>query len=82
MCNSFAMGYIVNYNSELFPVSVRGFSLGLSLFIGRLLMSIFPFMNSLLDSYNLHRLSPIILSSFVTLLLSFTLPETNANGLI
>ena len=76
MCNSFAMGYIVNYNSELFPVSVRGFSLGISLFIGRLLMSMFPFVNSLLDKYDFHRLSPAIPSTLLTLVFALTLPET------
>lgn len=76
MCNSFAIGFIVNYNSELFPASIRGFTLGLALFMGRLLMSVFPFMNSLLDSFDLHRLTCLIPFTFVTMMLCYKLPET------
>ena len=76
MNNSFAYGYIINYNSEIFPVYVRGFTLGISLFIGRLLMSVFPFVNNLIDVLKIHRLSPVLPFTFVTFLLCFALPET------
>ena len=76
MCNSFAMGYLMNYNNELFPSSVRGFSLGLSLFLGRMLMATFPFINGFLDKHDFHRLSPSIPFCIVCLLFCFVLPET------
>jgi hypothetical protein len=75
------MGYLINYNNELFPVSVRGFSLGSALFMGRMLMSVFPFMNSMLDAADLHRLTPVVFSSLATLIISLTLPETQVKKL-
>ena len=76
MSNSFGMGYIVNYNNELFPSSVRGLSLGLALFIGRLLMSTFPYVSLLTDKLSIHRLAPAIPFSLLALVFSCFLPET------
>lgn len=76
LCNTFALGYLIYYNNELFPVSIRGFTLGLSFFVGRMLLGFFPFMNTFLDNHDLHRLTGLIPLSLVALLFALKLPET------
>jgi hypothetical protein len=72
----FQYGTIFSYVAELFPTHIRGFALGTSVLVGRIMSSLSSYMIFFTDSYNLHPLATTLITSTIALPLSMYLRET------
>ena len=76
LIGSYTVGYIYTYNTELFPSTVRGFSVGLFTFVANASSSMIPFIGQATDSLKIHFLSSFLPFSLLAFGGSFLLPET------
>lgn len=69
-------GHIYVYASELFPSSVRGFSVGLFTIVANVVASFVPYFGLLARRLGVHFLSLFVPLCFCVFLASLPMPET------
>ena len=73
---TYGYSYVFQYNSELFPSHVRGFTIGSATLVSNFVSAGVPFLGSLVEARGIHFVSiltPFALLAFVG---AFILPET------
>ena len=70
------MAYIFLYNVELFPSNVRGFTMGIMIFLFNMISTSIPFMGILTDKLHLHFMTCLLPYGLIAFIGSFKLPET------
>ena len=78
-CINYAM--IFNYCSELFPTKIRGLTLGICIFFGRLMIVFAFYVQRLTDHFQIHPMIGTIFGSIVVMPISLFMPETLNTGI-
>jgi hypothetical protein len=76
MMTSVGYGYLMSYNSEIYPTQFRALTIGTALFIARIFAAITPFIIHLANLINVH---PMVFASLIAVvILPFltVMPET------
>lgn len=73
---SIAAAYLYNYNSEIFPTRLRGFTFSIALGFGRILTALTPFVIDLADSLRIHSLCFVLITAVPCLIIIRYMPET------
>ena len=76
LLTSIGYGYLYTYNSELFPTEIRGFTISISLCLGRILTATSPFLIDLADDWEMHPMVWCGLTSLLLIPFLFVMPET------
>ena len=81
MMVSIGYGYLFIYNSEIYPTKIRGLTMGLSLFIGRIFGAFTTYVMDIEESLHIH---PLVFASLLCIIIIPFLPfmpETKNRGL-
>lgn len=70
------MPLVFQYCAEIFPSTVRAFTLGIVAFISRELCSMIPFVITFTEKLEIHFVSVYLFLGLLGLLAHFVLPET------
>ena len=66
MMVSVGYGYLMNYNSEIYPTKFRALTIGSALFVARICTAIVPFVIHFADLIKIH---PMVFSSIMAIIL-------------
>ena len=78
-CINYAL--IFNYCSELFPTKIRGLTLGICVFFGRMMIICAFYLQTLTDYFQIHPMVGTIFGSIIVLPISLIMPETVGTGI-
>lgn len=79
LCVNYAL--IFNYCSELFPTKMRGMTLGICVFVGRVMVIFSFFLQKLTDSFQIHPMIGTIVGALIAIPITLCLPETINRGI-
>ena len=79
LCINYSL--IFNYCSELFPTKMRGFALGICVFIGRVMVIFSFFIQRITDSLQINPMIGTIIGALIALPITLCLPETISSGI-
>ena len=78
-CINYAL--IFNYCAELFPTKIRGFTLGICVFFGRIMVIFAFYLQSLTDYFQVHPMIGTVFGCLLVLPISLFMPETVETGI-